>query len=84
MLSCHTAPVEQATAPLAHASIKLGWVLINKKLITPAQLNAVLLQQQQCREKLGSLLVEAKLISDQQLAQLLREQYWRRNGYWVI
>jgi hypothetical protein len=86
MLSYHTASptVENAALPPAASSFKLGWILLNKKLISPAQLESVLCQQRQCRQKLGELLVEAKLISDQQLAQLLQEQYWRKNGYWVI
>jgi hypothetical protein len=85
MLSCPASnpTVEKATIPLANSSIKLGWILLNKKLVSPTQLEAVLCQQRQGRQKLGRLLVEAKLISDQQLAQLLQEQYWRKNGYWV-
>ena len=86
MLSCHTAnsTAERATAPIAHSSPKLGWILLNKKLISSAQLESALNQQERSRQKLGELLVETKLISEQQLAQLLQEQYWRKNGYWVI
>ena len=72
------------TAPSIDHSVKLGWILLNKKLIAPAQLESVLIKQIQNHQKLGELLVEAELISEQQLAQLLQEQYWRRNGYWVI
>ena len=85
MLSCPTTtPTVKKATPLAHSSVKLGWLLIHKRLISPAKLEVVLSQQQQSRQKLGSLLVEAKLISEQQLDQLLKEQYWRSNGYWVI
>ena len=34
--------------------------------------------------KLGELLLSNALITEGQLKQALREQYWRRNGYWVI
>jgi hypothetical protein len=86
MLSCHTANsiTKKVTAPLAHSSAKLGWILLSKKLISSAELESVLNQQERSHQKLGELLVEAKLISEQQLTQLLQEQYWRRNGYWVI
>jgi hypothetical protein len=91
MLSCPPATptaakstVAKPTGSPAHSSVKLGWILINKRLISAAQLDAFLAQQHQCRQKLGNLLIEAKLISEQQLTQLLKEQYWRSNGYWVI
>ena len=65
-------------------TVKLGWILLNKKLISPPQLEAALTRQHHCCQKLGELLMSEKLISDEQLEQSLREQYWRRNGYWVI
>ncbi len=77
----------QAIAPtptLIDRSAKLGWILLNKKLISPTQLESALIRQRRDEQKLGKLLIEAKLISDQQLAQSLQEQYWRRSGYWVI
>jgi len=33
-------------------SVKLGWILLNKKLIAPAQLEFALIQQQQDHHKL--------------------------------
>ncbi|MBW4467551.1 MAG: hypothetical protein KME07_19160 [Pegethrix bostrychoides GSE-TBD4-15B] len=68
-------------------SAKLGWILIRNRWISAAQLQAVLAQQpptQQPRRKLGELLLSAALITEGQLKQALREQYWRRNGYWII
>ena len=63
---------------------KLGWILIQKRWITSAQLQMTLAQQLDCSKKLGELLLERSLISQEQLNQALKEQYWRRNGYWVI
>ncbi|MBW4662273.1 MAG: hypothetical protein KME15_26775 [Drouetiella hepatica Uher 2000/2452] len=65
-------------------AIKLGRILVNKKLISPPQLESALIHQNYCDRKLGELLMEKNLISDEQLEQALREQYWRKNGYWVI
>ncbi|MFB2893028.1 hypothetical protein ACE1CI_08960 [Aerosakkonemataceae cyanobacterium BLCC-F50] len=83
-----TSPVKSAVAKRCVSSIvhsvKLGWILVNKKIISQAQLESVLTIQFRCEKKLGELLLEQKLISHQQLEQALKEQYWRRNGYWVI
>lgn len=68
---------------LAH-SAKLGWILVNKKIISQAQLNLALKLQFYNNKKLGELLVEQELISREELEQALKEQYWRRNGFWVI
>lgn len=68
-----------ATSPAA----KLGWILIQKRWISAPQLQ-MLLAQQPCAKKLGELLLEQSLISEEQLDIALKEQYWRRNGYWVI
>lgn len=68
---------------IAH-SVKLGWILVDKKIISQAQLESVLTIQFRYDKKLGELLVEQKLISRKQLEQALKEQYWRQNGYWVI
>lgn len=68
---------------LAH-SAKLGWILVNKKMISQTQLEAVLNLQFSDHQKIGELLVEQQLISREELDQALKEQYWRRNGYWVI
>lgn len=47
----------------------------------PATLSATL---PATHPKLGELLLSHALITEGQLKQALREQYWRRNGYWVI
>jgi hypothetical protein len=73
----------QPTEP-TDPNIRLGWILVHKRWISSAQLQDVLTQQLKCPKKLGELLLENALISEGQLKQALREQHWRRNGYWVI
>jgi hypothetical protein len=63
---------------------KLGWILVNKNLISEDQLHAVLDRQLLDYRQVGKLLTEQQLISEEQLQQALKEQHWRRNGYWVI
>jgi hypothetical protein len=75
-----TSPVDNLVAQVA----PLGWILLNKKLISPEQLASALATQALCQRKLGEVLVKQQLISNNQLEQALKEQYWRRNGYWVI
>ena len=93
MLLCCTLPTETISikkqpTPSIKTSLcdaaKLGWILVNKKNISQAQLESALTIQFRDRKKLGELLVEQHLISCDQLEQALKEQYWRRNGYWVI
>ena len=64
--------------------MKLGEILLNKKLLTPEQLDSLLPQQPETGKKLGELLREQQWISSEDLERALQEQYWRRNGYWVI
>jgi hypothetical protein len=64
--------------------MKLGEILVSRRLLTVEQLEAVLEQQQIANKKLGELLLEFGLISPEALQRALQEQYWRRNGYWVI
>lgn len=70
------------------SNVKLGWILIHKRWISSAQLQTTLTQQHDCPKnsckKIGELLLEQSLLSPAQLKQALQEQYWRRNGYWVI
>ena len=64
--------------------MQLGQILIRKKWVSPPQLEEVIERQTQKRRKLGELMVDRGLIDEKQLEQALREQYWRRNGFWVI
>ncbi|WP_316432953.1 hypothetical protein [Leptolyngbya sp. NK1-12] len=81
-----TSQIAKQVAPIAatESIAKLGWILIRHRWISAAQLHTTLTQQPSSSKKLGELLLEKSLISENQLNQALQEQYWRRNGYWVI
>ena len=64
--------------------MKLGEILIRKRLISPQQLDQAIEQQPFTRRKLGEQLLEKQLISQADLSTALQEQYWRRHGFWVI
>lgn len=68
---------------LKNQNIRLGDVLLEKKLIKPQKLNKIIYLQQKIDKKLGEILVERKLISEQQLQASLLEQYYRRKGLWL-
>lgn len=58
--------------------LRLGDILIQKKLITPAQLQFALaeqLQQKQSGRRLGRVLVEQGLISEEQISEALATQF---------
>lgn len=63
---------------------KLGEILVRKQLISESQLQQALMLQASCSQQLGQILIKQGWISEHCLGQALREQYWRRNGYWVI
>ena len=67
-----------------HPVMQLGKILIRKRLISPSQLQTALDIQSLTGIKLGEILVTKGLIESQDLKQALLEQYWRRNGFWVI
>ena len=62
----------------------LGEILICQKLITCQQLEKALIEQKTNQQKLGTILLNLGFISHDQLKRSLKEQHWRRNGYWVI
>lgn len=72
------------TADLTCDWERLGWILVQKRWISANHLQTALLRQFHTSQKLGEILLEWALISEDQLRDALREQYWRRNGYWVI
>jgi len=82
-ISLNKQPTSPIKSAIAH-SVKLGWILVDKKIISQTQLESVLTTQFRHNKKLGELLIEQNLISPKQLQQALKEQYWRQNGYWVI
>jgi hypothetical protein len=94
MLSAFNLSVSESDLAISSPSdpARLGWILIRKRWISAAQLQNILSEQmseqmseqRQSRQKMGEILLSAALITEGQLKQALREQYWRRNGYWVI
>lgn len=62
----------------------LGQILLKKKWISFNQLEVTVNQQEKTNHRLGELLLQQGFIAQEQLEQALKEQYWRRNGYWVI
>ncbi|MCG5059474.1 MAG: hypothetical protein WAN66_11365 [Limnoraphis robusta] len=64
--------------------VKLGQILVRKKLISLSQLEQILTFQSSSSKKLGELLVTQRLIEEEDLQQAIKEQYWRDNGFWVI
>jgi len=64
--------------------MKLGEILLRKQFISYQQLEQVLLLQQETKKKLGELLLEKGLICQEKLDIALKEQYWRKNDFWVI
>lgn len=55
----------------------LGELLVQKGLISPAELSQALAEQRHTHLKLGEILIQQGLISHQQLQQVLNEQRWR-------
>ena len=66
---------------------KLGEILVKKNWINQGQLEEVLDKQRKYPSnllRLGEILLNEQIISPEQLNIALQEQYWRRNGFWVI
>ena len=64
--------------------MKLGQILLKKQWVSPTELAEAVAKQSLTKQRLGEVLVAEGLISLQQLNLALKEQYWRRNGFWVI
>jgi hypothetical protein len=75
---------DQLQQALKNRRVLLGELLIRKKLISQELLQDFLVSQGRTQQYLGQLLVQSDWLSEAQLNSVLREQYWRRNGYWVI
>lgn len=69
---------------LVNQQIKLGEVLLRKRLISLVQLEYALANQTSACQTLGQLLLEEGMVSRRELEEALKEQYWRRNGFWFI
>jgi len=55
--------------------IRLGDLLLQRKLITPEQLKFALDQQQSSGRKLGSVLLDNAIVSEEQIAETLADQF---------
>lgn len=64
--------------------MKIGEILLRKKLLSGQQLAKLLTEQQSASRKLGELLLEQGIISETDLVTGLQEQRWRKEGFWVI
>ena len=64
--------------------MKLGEILVRKRLLSQSQLEHMIVAQSSTNQKLGELLVEHGVIDPQALEQALEEQSWRSHGFWVI
>ncbi|MEB3283386.1 MAG: hypothetical protein VKK42_31140 [Lyngbya sp.] len=64
--------------------VKLGQILIRKKLISFSQLEQTLTLQSSSSHKLGELMVMQGLIVEEDFQLAMKEQYWRHNGFWVL
>jgi aspartate ammonia-lyase len=62
----------------------LGQILLYKKWISSEQLRENISEAQKSDRPLGEVLLERGLLAEEQLQKALQEQYWRRQGYWVI
>ncbi|WP_253274137.1 WecB/TagA/CpsF family glycosyltransferase [Myxosarcina sp. GI1] len=69
---------------LKNQNIKLGELLIEKKLLNQRSLNRILRSQKNADVRLGEILVKHKAISENQQKELLIEQYTRRKGLFLI
>ncbi len=75
---------EDVQQALLNQKIHIGDILLKRQLITPAQLKCALSQQTIQERRLGEILIDLGLISPNELENALQEQYWRRNGFWVL
>ncbi|HIK30926.1 MAG TPA: hypothetical protein IGS17_17120 [Oscillatoriales cyanobacterium M59_W2019_021] len=64
--------------------MKIGEILLRKKLLSSQQLSTLLTEQQSGSRKLGELLLERGIVSETDLVAVLQEQKWRREGFWMI
>lgn len=64
--------------------LKIGEIMLDKRWISTEQLNYALSLSEQTNLRLGEMLIQLGWIGEQQLQQALKEQQWRRSGFWVI
>jgi hypothetical protein len=64
--------------------MRLGEILVNHRAITPEQLQEAIALKEKESKRIGDILIERGIVSEEKLKIALQEQYWRKNGYWVI
>ncbi len=64
--------------------IRIGQLLVHKKLISSTDLDEGLAVQNVTGKKLGEILVQRNLVPQPELERILQEQHWRNAGFWVI
>ncbi|WP_040655670.1 hypothetical protein [Rubidibacter lacunae] len=64
--------------------MKLGQILLRRKVLTAEQLQDLIEQQSRTRLHLGALAIANGYISSTDLQHALCEQHWRDHGSWVI
>jgi hypothetical protein len=64
--------------------LRIGELLVYKKVLHPTELEKLLAIQTSCGKKLGEIVVESQLLCESDLELILKEQHWRNNGFWVI
>lgn len=59
---------------MQYSRVRLGELLIEARIITPEQLEVILVQQKTDPRRIGTLLVEAGLVTETQVTQILSQQ----------
>lgn len=68
--AARAAPAKEASGPL-----RLGDILVGKRLVTPGQLAEVLLRQQETGQRVGEMLVDLGVLGERDLVGVLSEQF---------
>jgi hypothetical protein len=76
--------LQHSSTAMQSKDIRLGKILLRKGFITSCQLENALQSQQETPFRLGELLLQKGWLTEEQLKQALQEQYWRKEGFWVI
>jgi hypothetical protein len=64
--------------------MRLGEILVRNRFISPRQVEEAIELQRVESKRFGEILIERGIVRKEQVESALKEQYWRRNGYWVI
>lgn len=75
--------VPQLKFYLKNQNVKLGQLLVEKKILRENKLQELLSLQSITEQKLGTILIENKNVSKEQIEDILIEQYLRRKGLFL-